>query len=183
MEDRDPAPDTAICEHPHGVAELVLNLSSENAIERQSARDRLVSIGGQAVPELIKCLADPQRQVRWEAAKSLGKIADPIASTALVGALEDKDGDVRWLAAVGLSAMGRGGLRPLLAALIEQSDSDWLREGAHHVCHELVRTADGEFLKPLLDALNTPEPELTVPGTAYSVLHDFDPDRAEWPFS
>jgi len=155
------------------VPELVLGLSSHNGVERQSAREHLVSMGGPAVPHLIKCLSDPRRRVRWEAAKALGEIAHPISATALVGALEDKDGDVRWLAAVGLAAIGREGLRPLLAALIEHSDSDWLREGAHHVCHDLAKSADGRIAKPVLDALNAEEPELTVPGAAYSALAAF----------
>jgi HEAT repeat protein len=100
----------------------------------------------------------------------LGEIADPIASTALVQALEDQDGDVRWLAAVALIAIGREGLRPLLTALAERSDSDWLRQGAHHVCHDLAKTTNGEVVKPLLDALNTSEPQVTVPGAAYAAL-------------
>ncbi len=153
-----------------GVSELVLRLQSQDGVERQSAREQLVSIAGPAVPELIKCLSDPRRQVRWEAAKGLGEIANPIAATALVGALEDKDADVRWLAAVALIALGREGLRPLLAALIEHSDSDRLREGAHHLCHDLACTADGPVVKPVLEALDALEPEVAVPSAAYSAL-------------
>lgn len=175
MVDRDPSPNTVACEGPHGVSELALRLNSENAVERQCVREHLVSMGSPAVPELIKCLSDPRRQVRWEAAKALGEIADPIASTALVGALEDKDGGVRWLAAVALIAIGREGLRPLLAALIKHSDSDWLRWGAHHVCRDLAKAEDARIVKPVLDALNASEPEVTVPGAAYSALKNFGP--------
>jgi HEAT repeat protein len=167
---REPSPNTVTRGRPHSISELVHCLSSPNAVERQSAREHMVFMGSLVVPHLIKCLSDTQRQVRWEAAKALGEIADPIASTALVGALEDRDGDVRWLAAVALIAIGREGLRPLLAALIEHSDSDWLREGAHHLCHELAKTEDGQIVKPVLDALNASEPEVTVPGAAYFTL-------------
>jgi len=34
------------------------------------------------------------------------RIADPLAASALVNALDDRDGDVRWLAAEGLAALG-----------------------------------------------------------------------------
>ena len=39
--------------------------------------------------------------------QAIGGIADPIAASALVSALDDPDGDVRWLAAEGLAALGR----------------------------------------------------------------------------
>ena len=171
----DNSPNTVTREGSCDVSELVLGLSSHNGVERQSAREDLVSMGGSVVPQLIQCLSDPRRQVRWEAAKALGQIGDPAAATALVGAIEDKDGDVRWLAAVGLAGMGRQGLPPLLAALIEHSDSQWLREGAHHVCHDLAKTADGRIVQPVLDALNAEEPELTAPGAAYSALTALQP--------
>jgi HEAT repeat protein len=161
-----PAAYEGLCDAP----DLVVRLGSREPVERQAARKELVSIGSPAVPHLIKCLSDLRRQVRWEAAKALGEIADPITATVLVAALEDKDSDVRWLAAEALVAIGREGLRPLLANLIQHSDSDSLREGAHHVCHELAKTADGPIIRPVLDALNTSEPEMAVPGTAFSAL-------------
>jgi HEAT repeat protein len=165
----------ATSEDCRSIPELVLSLSSHNGVERQSAREQLVLLGDPAIPELIKCLSDPRRQVRWEAAKALGDVADPIAATALAATLDDEDGDVRWLAAIALAALGREGLPPLLAALIEHSDSDWLREGAHHVCHDLAKTADKWIVKPVLDALNAEEPELAVPSAAYSALGAFQP--------
>jgi HEAT repeat protein len=109
--------------------------------------------------------------VRWEAAKALCGIADPIAASALVNALEDRDGDVRWLAAEGLAALGRDALQPLLAALLEGTKPSWLYEGAHHICHTLVtRKRLGPILRPLLAALKQSEPEVTVPPAAYTAM-------------
>ena len=71
-------------------------------------------------------------------------------------------------------AMGYEGLRPLLAALIAHVDSDRLREGSHHVCHDLAQSVEGQRLQPLLDALNAAEPELTVPGQAYAVWKNLE---------
>jgi len=152
------------------IASLIASLGAAGAISRQSARKRLVSVGKPAVPHLIKCLSDPRGHVRWEAAKALGSIRDPNAAGVLVNALEDKDGDVRWLAAVGLATLGHDGLQPLLMALLERPDSDWLRDGAHHVCHNLARAESGELVRPLLVALDQQEPEMAVPQAAYEVL-------------
>ena len=74
-------------------------------------------------------------------------------------------------------------LPPLLAALIERTESDWLCEGAHHVCHVLVRKRRfGPVLRPLLAALEQSEPETAAPLAAYnalSKLRDLLPDTAK----
>ena len=107
---------------------------------RRKAREALVALGTPAVPSLIQLLSHRKPHVRWEAAKAIGGIGDPIAAFALVNALKDRDGDVRWLAAEGLAALGRDALPPLLAALIDPSnDRLAVRGAAHHVCHVLVR--------------------------------------------
>ena len=41
------------------------------------------------MPALIQLLSHRQPHVRWEAAKALGAVADPIAAFALVNALKD----------------------------------------------------------------------------------------------
>jgi HEAT repeat protein len=74
-------------------------------------------------------LNDPDHEVRWEAAKALGEIADPWSAPALEETLMDAGFDIRWLAAEGLIALGRAGLKPLLATLLKKADSVYLREG------------------------------------------------------
>ena len=123
------------------------------------------------MPSLIRLLSHRKPHVRWEAAKALCGIADPIAASALVNALDDRDGDVRWLAAEGLAALGRESLQPLLAALIERAQSCWFCEGAHHVCQTLLkRKRLGPILRPLLAAMEQSEPEIAVPPAAYTAL-------------
>ena len=150
---------------------LIATLGVDKGAERESARRALVNIGEPAVPALIDALSNLKQQVRWEAAKALGQIGDPIAAPALVTALEDKHFGVRWLAAVGLVALKHDGVQPLLSALLERSDSDCLREGAHHVCHNLSKGESCEVVKPVLAALNKPEPQLAVPLAAYAALN------------
>ena len=121
------------------IPSLAADLASLSPAARRKARKALVAIGKLSVPSLIRLLSHRKPLVRWEGAKSLCGIADPLAASALVNALDDRDGDVRWLAAEGLAVLGRESLQPLLAALIQRAESCWFCEGAHHVCHTLVK--------------------------------------------
>ena len=155
---------------PATIGALIADLGRKDGLVRERARQSLVAIGGPAVASLIEALADPNKQMRWEAAKALGQIGDPAAAHVLMSALEDEVFDVRWLAAEGLSAIGRKALVPLLQALIERSDSLWLREGVHHVLHDLSRGELKEVLRPVLAALEDVEPSLEVPFAAKSAV-------------
>jgi HEAT repeat protein len=148
---------------------LLAALGSYDGVARQRARQDLVAIGGPAVAPLIEALTDPNDDVRWEAAKALGQIGDP-AAAALVSVLEDENSGIRWLAAEGLIALGREGLVPLLRALEQRSDSVWLREGAHHVLHDLARGDLEDVLSPVLAALDGIEPTMEVPWAARAAL-------------
>jgi HEAT repeat protein len=155
------------------VTALLIDLGSKDGPVRVRARNSLVAIGEQAVGPLVKALAHRNQWVRWEAAKALGQISDPTAAEALVKALEDEVFDVRWLAAEGLITVGRGSLLPLLHALAERSDSEWLREGAHHVFHDLVKGRPDlkDVLQPVLATLEDVEPSLEVPFAAETALN------------
>ncbi len=153
------------------IQSLMADLASPSPVARREARETLVALGKPTVPLLIPLLSHQKQHVRWEAAKALHGIADPIAASALVNALDDRDGDVRWVAAEGLAALGQVALHPLLAALLERAQSSSLCEGAHHVCHTLAkRPRLGPILRPLLGALSESEPEVVVPPAAYIAL-------------
>jgi HEAT repeat protein len=153
------------------ILSLAADLASPDPTVRTKARKALVAIGELTVPSLIRLLSHRKPHVRWEAVKALCCIADPLSASALVDALGDRDGDVRWLAAKGVAALGRDGLQPLLAALLQRAKSGWLCEGAHHVCHALVkRKGLGPILRPVLAALEEPEPEVAAPLAAYAAL-------------
>ena len=132
---------------------LIKELGSKDGRTRVRARKNLVKIGHPAVKYLIEALKDKNQVVRWEAAKSLGEIEDPLAVDALVTALRDKNFDVRWLAAQGLIQIGSKSVKPILRALIEHPQDDDVRVGAHHVFHDL-RTRDyDDVLKHVMAAL------------------------------
>jgi HEAT repeat protein len=146
------------------IKSLIANLRSEDGIVRHKAREALTFIGKQAVRHLIPLLKDPDDDVRWEAAKALSEIADPRAVSELVATLEDHNFGVRWLAAEGLIAIGGDALIPLLEALRKRSDSVWLREGAHHVLHDLAKGDLDlkDLVAPVIAGLEGVDPEIEV---------------------
>ena len=150
---------------------LLCSLAGGDPVVREKARETLVAIGKPAVPSLIQLLSNRRPLARWEAAKALRAIADPLAATALVNALDDTDDDVRWVAAEGVIALGREGLQPLLAALLERGQSSWFCQGAHHVCRVLATKRHlSPILRPLLAAFDQFQPQMAVPLAAYTVL-------------
>jgi hypothetical protein len=149
----------------------IIDLGSRDGMVRQRARDSLVAIRKPAIIHLAKLTKDRNEQVRWEAAKALGEIADPKTAAPLTCALEDEEFDVRWLAAEGLITLKNKGLPPLLKALIKRPQSVWLREGAHHILHDLSRTNLRKQVKALMDALEGVEPEIEVPPAAQNLLN------------
>jgi HEAT repeat protein len=149
---------------------LIANLASEDSIIRIKARKSIVSLGHQAVPGLLSLLNDRNQWVRWEAVKALSQIQDVASVDGLINALNDKMFDVRWIAAEGLIAIGNKSVGALLRALIDNPDSVWIREGAHHVFHDLSGGSYEKILKPVLDALEGMEASLNVPLVAKSTL-------------
>ena len=137
---------------------LIKTLSSHKDKAREGARHTLVALGKAAVPSLIEALQSKNTLMKWEAAKALGEIGDPETAPVLVKALEDDEFDVRWLAAEGLIKMNIRGLKPLLEALEHRGDSAFLREGAHHVFHDLAKGGLRKSLVPVLAALEALEP-------------------------
>jgi HEAT repeat protein len=156
---------------PTAIRSLIADLRSKDGMLRQRSRQSLVAIGKPAVTSLIKLMRDRNDQVRWEATKALSDIGDPETAPALTAVLEDEEFDVRWLAAEGLIALGRKGLAPLLKALTERPQSVWLREGAHHVLHDLAKAGLHKRVASLLQALEGVEPEIEVPPVAHKLLN------------
>jgi HEAT repeat protein len=149
---------------------LIATLSSKDDAARVRARHSLVAIGKASVPSLAEALKNTDDLGRWEVAKTLGEIGVPEAAPFLVKALEDEAFDVRWLAAVGLIGMNIKGLKPLLHALMEHGDSVLIREGAHHVIHDLTKGELRKYLAPVLAALENVEPGMSVPQAAFHAL-------------
>ena len=150
---------------------MFLHLGSDDREVRQGARAALVALAQRAVPGLLTALMDVSGETRWEAARALREIGDPVTAPALVRALEDENFDIRWIAAEGLIALGQDALNPLLEALVRRPSSRWLLKGAHHVLDALDKQGVlEEREQPVLAALEANEPALSVPPAAESAL-------------
>jgi HEAT repeat protein len=153
------------------VQELLPFLNSKDAAQRQKARLALVKIGKPAVSYLVTCLADKEFRMRWEAAMTLRDIRDSSSAPVLVSALMDEAPGVRWLASEALISLGQAALAPLLKGLQKHFDSTWMREGAHHVLHDL---RPEEFmtdkLLELFEILSDNSPREIIPTAAGKAL-------------
>lgn len=150
---------------------LINQLSSADKITRTHAREGLVEIGDPSVTALIDVLHSENTFVRWEASKALGQIANPEATKALIARLSDGEFAIRWLAAEALMEMDLAGVIAVLHALVQESPEDvWLREGAHHILRALRGAWYGEFLAPVIKALEQRDAAITVLTKAYKAL-------------
>src|SRR5207253_9241527 len=94
------------------VQALVAQLSQRDLQARRSALDTVEALGpdaAAATAALAGALADPDKFVRWAAARTLGKIApgtDETIALRLAQLLTDDDLDVRLAAATALARLG-----------------------------------------------------------------------------
>jgi len=105
-------------------------------------------IGAPALDALIHALQTGEEQVRQGAALALGKIPEPAAIEALVGALDDRCGDIRLQATGALGEIGEPAVRPLITAMCG-ADRD-RREMIAEALVSIGRPA----IEPLLDAIS-----------------------------
>jgi HEAT repeat protein len=149
---------------------LIGDLISQDDLVRVKARKQLVAYRSRSVAPLVNELSSKNGQMRWEAAKALSQIGSPASTDALIKALEDPIFDVRWLAAAGLTKIGRKTIVPILEALEARPDSRWLLDGIHHILHDMNKGNLSALLKPVMAAMEGPEPSLEVPLKAREAL-------------
>ena len=153
------------------INDLIDDFTCDDITKCQIARRELVSMGSDAVEVLVKELSNKKHWVRWEAAKALGQIGDKKAVKALVEALEDNEFDVRWLAAEALINIGKSSVKPLLMALKDHGGKSLiLRQGVHHVLHDMDRGNLEEILKPVMASIEDAAPSVEVPLVAQKAL-------------
>ena len=144
------------------VLDLVEVLYSKDGMKRHQARVQLEKKGRKITPLLIGALKSDNTDVRWEAAKALINIKDPLAANALTESMMDEDYEVRWLAAEALIELGEEAIIPLLRKMLGNYDSLYLRKGAHHVLEVLKDQGglDDDTIMVLdeLGSIMTPEP-------------------------
>jgi HEAT repeat protein len=151
---------------------LITQLGDPNGGKRRQARETLVAIGEPAVPSLVELLGSPQVRLRWEAAKALTQIPDPMAIPALISQLADPESGIRWLAAMGLINIGSRSVPSLLKALTEGAASKGFRDASHHVLHGLSKrnTVLRGILEPVLAVLGDTDPAGAISSRAEAAL-------------
>ncbi len=149
---------------------LVSLLGGKDGVIRSKARAALVDIGRPAVTALVSALKDRNQTVRWESAKALGQIMDPKSIDALVTALQDRLFDVRWLAAEALIGIGDKSVKPILQTIVDNPESEEVREGAHHVLHDLPASRYRDILKPVIASMEDVTFTLDIPLEAKKAL-------------
>ncbi|EMI45596.1 HEAT repeat domain-containing protein [Rhodopirellula sp. SWK7] len=150
------------------------DLSSEDGVVRERARKKLVaSRGHEVVHALIGELVDPRKRVRWEAAKALAEIGDPVAALPLVHAMTDDDDEVAWLAAEGVASLGDPGLMAVLSGITRDCDSLEYCKVAHHSLKEFRKIGKhNAIIKKVMSALEGFEPKMSAPIAAYQALQE-----------
>jgi HEAT repeat protein len=157
------------------IAELIAALGSGRWRERRDARDTLEALGFAAKPALVEALHSPDDQLRWEALKILSELDDRSLAPTFVDALAyDRNEGNRWVAAHALISLGPVVLRPLLQALVQHSDSAFLRSGAHHVLKSFRKHGVDDLVDPVLEALEHFDPMVHVPIAAHRALDIMD---------
>lgn len=157
------------------IKSLIAELDSKDGEIRKKARKELVGMGSIVIDYLAELVESPSDTLRWEAVKAIEQIADPSAAPILVLALDDSDYEVRWIATEGLIKMGTASIKPILEALGERPGSLNLREGAHHVFHDLRDKDAVEMLDEInliMVALESSAAEDEVPVVAFRLLEE-----------
>lgn len=158
---------------------LIETLGSIDDAARWEARHSIVLFRESAVADLMNALQSAKTRARWEAAKALGEIRDPMAIPALISALDDPENDVRWAAADALIALDSDSLVPMLQALKQHPDSVNVRQSARHILRILELEHDlKSVISPVISALEGVEPTLAVPIAAQVALDDLAQESA-----
>jgi HEAT repeat protein len=142
-------------ENKNTIKKLIKDLDSSDGVIRERARRNLVKTGPASIDYLAELVYSKNETLRWEAVKTLSEIVNPVAIPLLIDALDDDKSSIRWLAAEGLIMLGREAVRPLLEALINRSDSVFIREGAHHFFHDMRKYLPELGLGEILNVLKS----------------------------
>ena len=152
------------------IGNLIKQLFCDDVHKRQEAREELVEMGKQVIPFLIGLQYSENRQISWEAVKTLSEIAHPDAIPILVNGLENDDPNIRWLSAEGLIKIGEPSVEPVLLALELRGGSKLLRGAAYHTLRCLKEK--GIFIDSynFIGMLKNPAKQMLVAPTA-AVIH------------
>jgi len=163
------------------VGGLIRSLAGgHNDGKARAAYGRLVGIGKPAIPQLVKGLKDPVRNVRWLCVQALGAIGGRDVLPGLLAALADEDKDVRRYA---VSFLGQWGAEDKAAVgALKKALRDRDAEVVFHAVVQLDRLGNAELKRDhrLIDALcaKLADPDKRQRSHAAEALGYIGSDRA-----
>ena len=160
---------------PKYVLQLLVDLINvEVYLKHIKAKNNLIAKGEKILPVMNKLLKSESKIIRKEAMKVIESIAHYSSIPKAITMLDDIEAEIRWIAAETLVRIGRSSIKPLLKALIQDSESYYLRQGAHHVLSRLVNDKDVKELKQLVK-LTRHDADIheSIPVTAANILDMF----------
>jgi HEAT repeat protein len=153
------------------LAYLIEALGSDDGPERKRARETLTLVGEPAIPRLRGLLSSADKRTRWEAAKCLAAMVDPVSVDVFVELAADQYSEVRWLAGSGLLNLGPRSAAPVLGSLIQHPESRGNQEAARRVLRGLADDNGvlAEIVGPAVDALDHPDPAVIASRAAVAL--------------
>jgi HEAT repeat protein len=153
---------------PRAVDQIVARLLATPGLKLRDIKLLADSGSRQAVPALIKLLADPQAENRAAAADALGNMGGPDAEAALGPALQDEHGVVRMAAAAAMFRLGNFAGAALLNQLAA-SDSASIRLSAAEM---MASQPDQAWMFNVRALLADPDPMLRLGAARLIAPHD-----------
>ena len=121
--------------------------------KHHKAKEDFIEQGETILPLMHKLTVLKHKTIRKEAIKIIRRIAHRSSIPVAIRMLEDPENDIRWIAAEALINIGRISIKPVLEALVNNGESYFLRQGAHHILKALIKKEDPKELKQLIKLL------------------------------
>jgi HEAT repeat protein len=153
---------------------LLMALIMDRDEVHREARRALHNLGPLAKSVWIEALNHPDKHIRWEAARGLGRIGDVRAVGILAGGLLDESYAVRWATSDVLANLGAKAIPVILTILSRYPLNEQSRTAAYHALHGILSASIQGYIKPLLDALHGPAPGIEAPIVAQRLLLEWE---------
>jgi len=152
---------------------LVALITNRDELYREACH-ALHNLGPLAKSAWVEALNHPDKHIRWEAARGLGQIGDVRAVSILAEGLLDESYLVRWATSDVLAHLGTQAIPAILTILSRYTLNEPSRNVAYHALYGILSTSTQEYIKPLLDALHGPAPDIEAPIIAQRLLLAWD---------